>query len=33
LRKPAMVAIGRGYSLQMYSGVETPSHLPRSIMQ
>lgn len=33
LRNPTMVSIGRGYTLQIYSCVATPSHLPRWIMQ
>ncbi|MEV6978609.1 hypothetical protein [Kitasatospora sp. NPDC093806] len=33
LRQPTMVSIGRGYTLQFYSCVGTPSHLPRTIMQ
>ncbi|WP_406865570.1 hypothetical protein ABZO31_00105 [Streptomyces sp. HUAS MG47] len=31
--KPTKVVIGRGYTLQVYSCVGTPSHLPRTIMQ
>ncbi|MEV5972256.1 hypothetical protein [Streptomyces sp. NPDC051921] len=30
---PTLVTIGRGYTLQMYNCVTTPSHLPRTIMQ
>ncbi|CAM5299686.1 hypothetical protein SROCM77S_06040 [Streptomyces rochei] len=33
LRNPTMMTIGRGYTLQVYSCVSTPSHLPRTIMQ
>ncbi|MEU9045647.1 MULTISPECIES: hypothetical protein [unclassified Kitasatospora] len=33
LREPTMVTIGRGYTLQFYNCVSTPSHLPRTIMQ
>jgi hypothetical protein len=33
LREPTMMTIGRGYTLQFYSCVSTPSHLPRTIMQ
>lgn len=32
-REPTLVTIGRGYFLQFYSCVSTPSHLPRTIMQ
>ncbi|GGT33855.1 hypothetical protein [Streptomyces chromofuscus] len=31
--EPTMVTIGRGYTLQVYYCVGTPSHLPRTIMQ
>lgn len=30
---PTLVSIGRGYTLQFYSCVTTPAHLPRTIMQ
>lgn len=30
---PTLVTIGRGYTLQIYNCVSTPSHLPRTIMQ
>ncbi|MEU1672238.1 hypothetical protein ABZ752_09420 [Streptomyces roseifaciens] len=30
---PTMVSVGRGWTLQIYACVGTPSHLPRSIMQ
>ncbi|MFC9626590.1 hypothetical protein ACFTXM_43790 [Streptomyces sp. NPDC056930] len=30
---PTPVTVGRGYTLQFYSCVSTPSHLPRTIMQ
>jgi hypothetical protein len=33
LREPTMVTVGRGYVLQFYGCVGTPSHLPRTIMQ
>ncbi|MEU4066493.1 hypothetical protein AB0F25_29585 [Streptomyces wedmorensis] len=33
LRNPTMMTIGRDYTLQVYSCVSTPSHLPRTIMQ
>ncbi|MFI6984225.1 hypothetical protein ACIBSV_37295 [Embleya sp. NPDC050154] len=33
LHNPTMMTIGRGYTLQVYSCVGTPSHLPRTIMQ
>ncbi|WP_377267771.1 hypothetical protein [Peterkaempfera sp. SMS 1(5)a] len=33
LRDPTDVTIGRGYTLQIYNCVGTPSHLPRRIMQ
>ncbi|MGW0607751.1 hypothetical protein [Streptomyces sp. NPDC002640] len=33
LREPTMITIGRGYTLQLYSCIDTPSHLPRTIMQ
>lgn len=32
-REPTMITIGRGYTLQFYSCLSTPSHLPRTIMQ
>ncbi|MGW1996593.1 hypothetical protein [Embleya sp. NPDC001921] len=31
--EPTLVTIGRGYTLQFYSCIGTPSHLPRTIMQ
>ncbi|MBY8882275.1 hypothetical protein [Actinacidiphila acidipaludis] len=33
LHAPTMVTIGRGYSLQFYTCVGTPTHPPRIIMQ
>jgi hypothetical protein len=30
---PTLLTVGRGYTLQFYSCVGTPSHLPRTIMQ
>ncbi|MFB8305922.1 hypothetical protein [Kitasatospora purpeofusca] len=33
LHNPTMITIGRGYTLQVYNCVSTPSHLPRTIMQ
>ncbi|MFI5530281.1 hypothetical protein ACIA8O_17235 [Kitasatospora sp. NPDC051853] len=33
LHKPTMMTIGRGYTLQVYSCVNMPAHLPRTIVQ
>ncbi|MFE0689448.1 hypothetical protein ACWGNE_00460 [Streptomyces xiamenensis] len=31
--EPTMVNIGRGYTLQLYNCISSPTHLPRTIMQ